>query len=174
MRSLFSALVIKADAEYGTDPMCDLFDYGSGQRLPLSSMMARRTHTNIPRASYAGIPMGWQADILSWRAFASLSFLVDPVLEWASSVELEFDYDNHTIERANLAELLVGSQIVCDSRQDPIGHLRMRENIPYRVRVTFHGGMLPLQKWLIEHNQSQQPKMTFWIHLEGQINWARY
>lgn len=175
--SLYSCLIIEADA--GPSDW-RLFEYGRSQPVAGSKQLATRAHTNLPRPADVGLPMGWAAQIVRWRASTSIR-LQDPLLDWAAETSAEFRFDDKTVASSPLLDILMAPQPILGNGHrlgrsigetiltgDPCDGLNMREMIGFGVRV-----LAPpkdtdqLRAWLVsQHNAA---RMSLWIWLEGMI-----
>lgn len=177
--SLYSAFIV--DANMGCPPQWELFGYGVSQYVCGTTIIAQRSHTNVPRGSYAGLPMGWDAIIDHWRALTSIRF-AEPVLEWASQLHATFRASDKVIERRPLIDLLMASQNVFEPIDQIRGEYRppqrsafwLRENLSYAVEIVPENTSVndKLCTWLVEH--APEPRLTTWIFLEGVIREASH
>jgi hypothetical protein len=152
MHSLYSAFVIEVPSGNSTH---SLFSYGQGQCVSSTNIIAKNYHTNVPRSSWNGLPMGWMMRVDRWRAGCNLRFLVDPVIEWAAEVVVRFTSAGRTMQLSPLADLLMSPRdvyapddndfhsvrgarrgnLACERLSLRPSSVILRENISYEVTV---------------------------------------
>jgi hypothetical protein len=177
--SLYSCFIIEA-AE-SVPPQWELFSYGRAQQITGSNKTASAAHTNVPRAGYTGLPMGWEARITRWRATTNM-ILSEPIMDWAAETDAGLWYGGELITRQPLLELLMAPQPLGEffSEMRTVNgavaargtYLWLRENLSYEVRVeTQRGGLIEdLQRFLITHTVHH--RLICWVRLEGDIERA--
>jgi len=188
MNSLYSAFVVEPGVKYVNT---NLFTYQRSQTLPHSrnNDPARDVHTNVPRSMDVGLPMGWIMRADQWRAGCNMRYLVDDVLEWASTISLELRYTGRSIQRTPLSDLLMSPRLLSDPdpRWRDVGYTNVQtrlnprpnsavflENLGWYVeaRSTSNDAHELLDNYLIENARQIQgktiePKLIVWVWIEG-------
>jgi hypothetical protein len=148
--SMYSALVLdplttlaKADGY-----PYELFGYGVSQPMACGRT-ATRTHTNVPRGGYNGLPQAYEGLVTGWHA--QLSEPRNPLIDaWASSINATFRYREKVYFECPLIDLIAkadvgapdpdkaldGGDAAVDLLSDTLRNpapVRMQANLSYKV-----------------------------------------
>jgi hypothetical protein len=169
--SLYSAFILEADGPVFDE--CKLFEYGLSQTVCNSTKPATRVHTNVPRAGYAGLPMGHEMFVYRWQAKTNIR-IDEPLLDWASESVAQFVYNDKPYARPVIDLLMAPQAFWVDLPPDQRGNattsghmpIQLRENLSFHVQIqTASRALEQLQQFLITHTVGH--RMIFWIYLDG-------
>ncbi len=159
-QSLRSAIVFDPNSfAYGYNA----FSYTLGQPVPGdASQYATYAHTNLYRAGYSGLPLDWSMKVHALRARTN-EVLSQPVLDFASTVHVSFNYNMRPVLDGTLLEFLTKPVPAIAEYKDAQPCLWMKEYQAFECRLS------------LEHQATTEyfasylhgRKATFWIYLDG-------
>jgi hypothetical protein len=162
-----------------------LFGNGLSQTMPGSTRFLTRVHTNIPRGGWSGLPQGYEALVVGWRARITEDPEERAVKDWLHATAVEFRYNSRIMIQSPLSELVRGEPrvITADEAEylfsdDPskvnamaarlgMQTIRLQEQLSYMVDLEpiDRKAMDGLSAYLKAHNRT----LTLWIYLDALI-----